>query len=202
MAARSIVVPPQWTKLLEGGVTYNDPKTHKHGLRALSKEMVMEWCDMLYWILLFPWLSRTKWQGVAGAARDLASCLNKYASYLESSTQRVNIMHNMLEPARCPGEGTSSELRRIESSSRPEKITNRYKTLEQALSSCDDYGDPLFLPDYAPTDRQERYEYVRELRLPFAVEVFRYHQGGNRGTLSWIWRAIQLCLTTARAPPL
>ena len=115
MEARGIKLPARWTKLTDGGVTFNDPKAHKHGVGALTKENVIQWRDMLYRVLLFPWLSKQQWHGISQATRDLASCLHKYATYLESSTQRVNAMHNMLEPARCPGDGSSSELKRIES---------------------------------------------------------------------------------------
>ena len=111
----AVKLPARWTKLTDGGVTFNDPKAHKHGVGALTKENVIQWRDMLYRVLLFPRLSKQQWHGISQATRDLASCLHKYATYLESSTQRVNAMDNMLEPARCPGDWSSSELKRIES---------------------------------------------------------------------------------------
>ena len=141
MEARGIKLPARWTKLTDGGVTFNDPKAHKHGVGALTEENVIQWRNMLYRVLLFPWLSKQQWHGISQATRDLASCLQKYATYLESATQRVNAMHNMLEPARCPGDGSSSELKRIESSARPDKLIRRYKAVEEALSSQAVYGD-------------------------------------------------------------
>ena len=186
---RCIKIPDYWLRLVEDGQVYNDPTSHKHGLRAMSHALVVEWRDVLYKALLCPWLQQQKWQRVNHATRNLATCLDKYAEYLTSSTKRVNAMHSMLEPARCPGDGSSSNLKRIESCARPEAIIRRYKDLEQVLAPQDVYGDPVFVVDYCPTDRRERYVYLQELCFPFAVEVFRYHQGGNRGTLTWIWKA-------------
>ena len=88
MEACGIKLPARWTKLTDGGVTFNDPKAHEHGVGALTKENVIQWGDMLYRVLLFPWLSKQQWRhGISQATRDLASCLHKYATYLESTTQ-------------------------------------------------------------------------------------------------------------------
>lgn len=52
----------------------------------------------------------------------------------------------------------------------------------------DDYEEPVFLNDFAPTNARLRYVYMHELSLPFKIEVFCYHYGNNLGSLWYAWR--------------
>ena len=49
--------------------------------------------------------------------------------------------------------------------------------------------EAISLVEFVPGDRRQRYKYIHELELPFAVELYSYHSGDHGGTLWWVWRA-------------
>ena len=103
--------------------------------------------------------------------------------------KRVQKMHDLMEPACNPLDGDSSLLRRIDGQLRSPKLATRYLAAERCLEHTEPYSEVVFLNDLAPTMRQARYIYMQEFSLPFAVEMYSYNSGGNKGTLWWAWRA-------------
>ena len=103
--------------------------------------------------------------------------------------KRVQKMHDLMEPACNPLDGDSSLLRRIDGQLRSPKLATRYHAVERRLEHTEPYSEVVFLNDLAPTMRQARYIYMQEFSLPYAVEMYSYNSGGNKGTLWWAWRA-------------
>ena len=68
-------------------------------------------------------------------------------------------------------------------------IVQRYSALEKVLTTHEPYQEAISLVEFVPGDRRQRYKYIHELELPFAVELYSYHSGDHGGTLWWVWRA-------------
>ena len=169
---------------------YNDPSKHRHGrLPQLTRTDLSRMVEKLLRVRGLPTLQSASWGNVSAAITALATCLDKYGKYLETTTQRVNLMHHQMEPARLPKTGESDAVVRKEGCVRELALVARYKSLEQALAASEPYQKAFFVNDVAPADRQQHYRYVHEMQLPFAVELYHFHRGGNLGTLWWIWRA-------------
>ena len=92
-------------------------------------------------------------------------------------------MHAQMQPARLPRTGESDSLERREGVVRDPGLISRYRSLQEALDVTEAYETAFFINDFAPGDRRQRLCYVHEIQLPFAFELYHYHQGGNLGTL-------------------
>ena len=168
LATRNINLPDFFKPLVpsETRPAYNSQEEHKHmKLPPLSCKLVEKLADSLREVLLFPFLQGQRWETTRHASRALLDGLKKYANYLKSTTARINLVHERLEPARQPGDGISTSTRRIEGSVRGELHSRAFY-------------DPLCLENYVPDDRRSRYFYVHELTLPFPVELHSYNTGG------------------------
>ena len=103
--------------------TYNDPTKHHHKeLPPLSKSDVDEMALKLLELHYLPPFQTSKWKNVADGLASFASQLQKYSSYLSSTTERMNTLHSMMEPARTPGK--SSAVVRKEGYERQELLTD------------------------------------------------------------------------------
>lgn len=67
-------------------------------------------------------------------------------------------------------------------------IIARYKALEEQLLKEGEYGNPVFLNDFAPAKARSWYIYLHEISLPFKIEVYTYHYGNNLGSLWYAWQ--------------
>ena len=75
--------------------TYNDPTKHHHKeLPPLSKSDVDEMASKLLELHCLPPLQTSKWKNVADGLASFASQLQKYSSYLSSTTERQKCAHN------------------------------------------------------------------------------------------------------------
>ena len=97
-------------------------------------------------------------------------------------------IHVMPHPAREPGDDPSTSLRFIPGKLRGEtKLVNRYQALQTTLLETDDYI-PVSLAEYTPDHRRFRYIYVKEIQLPFSVQVYTSYLGGNKPSVAFIWK--------------
>ena len=125
----------------------------------------------------------SRWGDVAAAVLSLAGNLQKYADYVTSSTERVNRMHSMREPARTEDHGECSVVKRLEAKLRTAVVTARYKSLEEKLLPAEVYGESVFVNPVAPANRHLRYQYMHGLQLLFPTELYSYNTGSHAGTL-------------------
>ena len=98
-------------------------------------------------------------------------------------------MHQQMEPARTPSQGDHSSVERREAGIRSKTLAQQYENLEHALEKSEPYKDILFMDDFLPENKQQRFRFLHELQLPFATETYSFQQGGRAEALWWIWRA-------------
>ena len=102
----SFRLPSLFNPLLKA--TYNDPARNGHKrLPQLSHADLTRMSEKLLRVRAQPNLQTNQWSNVSTAIGDLAGGLVKYCKYLDSSAQRVNVMHHQMEPARVPKRGDS-----------------------------------------------------------------------------------------------
>lgn len=140
--------------------------------------------DQLYAALTLPCMAQSHWKSFASALHTLASNIDDYGKYLQQKSTDMQKRHSEPMPLRTPDDGRSSNIQTIvEARARPPHLVARYKDLESALLAQKEYGDPVFINDFAPSSPRFRYKYMHELHLPFTVELYSYHHGNNLGTL-------------------
>ena len=70
-------------------------------------------------------------------------------------------------------------------------IRSKYQSAKDALSNVNVY-EPVDLRAFAPDEKRAWHKYYRNLRLPFAVEVFEKSHGNNQEKVMIAWRIPEL----------
>ena len=144
---------------------YNDPSKHRHGrLPQLIRADLSRMVEKLLRVRGLPTLQSASWGNVSAAITALATCLDKNGKYFETMTQRVNLMHQRMEPARLSKTGESDAVVGKEGCIRELAPVARYKSLEQVLAASEPYQKAFFVNDVAPADRQQRDRYAMSMR--------------------------------------
>ena len=129
---------------------YNDPSRHKHGrLPHLTRAGISGMVEKLLRVRTLPSLQSPSWKSVSSAIGALAAGLEKYGKYLETSSQRINVMHAQMQPARLPRTGESDSLERREGVVRDPGLISRYRSLQEALDVTEAYETAFFINDFA-----------------------------------------------------
>ena len=126
------------------------------------------------------YMKKQTWKAVREALLRLADNLRKYSTYLEDrldssqeaherKTARTDVDEWMVYPA---------------SGMSPTKAA-RYKPLHDALQQPKPY-EPIFINEYAPTDRRRRNDYLKELVFP--CKTVRYTYTGASTFVHFIWK--------------
>ena len=144
----------------------------------------------LFDLLSIPCIQAERWSNVTRSIRELAQSLQKYAEYLQSTTECIQKMHQMMELVRTPHNFAYSSVRRVDEKFRSAQHTSKYAALEKELAQSEPYANLVFLNGLAPVDRRARYDFMQEFVLPFAVEMYSYSSGGSLSTFSWVWKAL------------
>ena len=85
----------------------------------------------------------------------------------------MNLIHESMTPARSQDDGTSSHQETILAGPRTENHDIRYKILQEKLGKIPLYK-PVELPSYTPRDHYDKYQYIKELKLPFDTHLYSY----------------------------
>ena len=109
--------------------------------------------EKLLCVRALPSLQSPSWRSVCSAIGALAAGLEKYGKYLETSTQRINVMHAQMQPARLPRTGESDSLERREGVVRDPGLISRYRSLQEALDVTEAYKTAFFVNDVVSSDR-------------------------------------------------
>ena len=168
--------------------SYNDPAAHHHKMKEMTCKEIELLCSDLANILCLPEMSVPRMKLLREASSTLLACISGYKRHLEKANVHMNDLHRSLNPARSPTDDSSSELKTLTATTRSHEEQNRYLTLEQTLQDKDYYSEPVFVNDLAPPKPQEAHIYYENIKLPFAVQLFKYNHGNYLGTLYFVWR--------------
>lgn len=67
------------------------------------------------------------------------------------------------------------------------EISDKYSSLIETLENKPFYA-PVFVQDFAPKDRFERRQWLRDLVVPFDAMLYTYTHGNSFGSLNFIWQ--------------
>lgn len=163
---------------------YNKPEISKHRKRTLQNldcNKLQALSQRLFQLCGSSYLKRQDWKAVHEGVLRLADNLRKYCSYLEKKSAESKEAHANKIPR------TDVDEWKIYSNSiiKP-TMKARYNTLHEALLHAKPY-DPIFVNEYAPSDRRRRNEYVDQFVSP--CKVVRYSYTGSRFHLHFMWKA-------------
>lgn len=115
LKSRNVRFPALFLDLLDETRPFNAPELHGHKhLPPMTVAELQESAGKLYYVLLLSWIQSARFTEIADANHNLAQGLTTYATYLESTTACVNILHAQMEPACSVDSRTSTTLRRTE----------------------------------------------------------------------------------------
>ena len=116
---------------------------------------------------------------------------SSYAKYLEDVNAKMQTLHSSNEPARNPSSSQASVLVTKELSAMPptSKFDALYDRLTSEMSSLSFY-EPFFLSGsvYLPSVFNDRKNFLNNLRLNTAFEMFTYSHGNYLGSFTWLWK--------------
>ena len=163
---------------------YNTPELAKHRKRShvnMNADVLKKHASSLKSFLLSPWMKKDCWAVMKTAIEELTATIEFYVYELAEKNRAVKKHSGTLEVA-------SDEL-----SFRVLEVTNDspvvLKSLTEALQSKQVY-EPIFIRDFAPVDRRDRYTYVRLLErgLPVKCVLCTKSFGASIGNYQYIWK--------------
>ena len=172
---------PELFKAFKG---YNSPELSKHRKREhvnLNTDKLAAHVASLYDNLLLSWLNTTEWQSFREATEKLACALDSYLSYMRVQNKRMKVHHD--SSATLVADKTAVQL--IPANPTPSCCLAK---LNDAVAHKDPY-EHIFVSDFSPSKRREKYRYVQELRkgLSRPCVLCTCSIGGPVGNYLFVW---------------
>lgn len=164
---------------------YNKPEKSKHRKRSLENlqyHKTQQLSQKLFQLCGSSYLKRKAWKAVCESLLRLADSLRKYASYLEKKATASQGVHASKVQRTDVNEW---KVYSLHTNITPTKKA-RYNILHEALLHAQPY-DPVFVNEYAPSDRKRRNEFVDEFVAP--CKVVQYSYTGSKSHLHFMWKA-------------
>ena len=156
---------------------FNDSARKKRAARLDCSTLVQD-VQNLYHVLTYPVLQADDWADIHAALKQLAKCVSGYAEHLRAENHKQKQRQLALEPVRTPLQNCDVYKREA-----TDKVSTIYLPLDLAIGELEEY-DPIHLDaKFTPVDRRRRYEYLRDLKLSVAEEVFRYSR-----SMTFVWK--------------
>ena len=163
---------------------YNTPELSKHRKRKhnnLNADKLAAHVASLFDALLLAWLNVPEWLSFKEATEKLARALDGYLTYLNRQNKKMKVQHD--SATMLVADKTSVQL------------LKRNHTPSHCLSKLNDiisHNAPyehVFVADYAPSDRREKYRYIQELQkgLCRPCVLCTCSIGGPVGNYLFVW---------------
>ena len=145
-------------------------------------------------------MKNTRYSFLQQDIKNLAKSFIQYSHYLDNKNREIADNHRSLIPVRSMQTQKGITISVLEKNSAwNEKnnsmddrlIRSKYQSVKNALSNVNIY-EPIDLRAFAPDEKRARHKYYRNLRLPFAVEVFEKIHGNNQEKVMSGWRIPEL----------
>ena len=161
--------------------TYNNPVKSKHGIPVLSRERLQTQTNLLYDSLSQPFMILDRFKNIRQEIKSLCESCSRYITALERANERMkkcqasenassDSFHSVIKPL------SANYIRSV-------SVIQKYRNLEESLVGC---YESLFLNDFTPSDKKERYKYLDQISLPFPTEMVWFTDGQQK--LWFIWR--------------
>ena len=132
---------------------YNCPELSKHRKRShtnMNADILTKHASSLKSFLLSPWMKRERWATMRKAIEELTEAIEFYVFELGEKNRAMKRHHS----------GTCVEVASDDLAFHVMSVTNDYpivlKPLVEELEGKGNY-EPIFVRDFAPTDRRDRY---------------------------------------------
>ena len=105
-----------------------------------------------------------------------------YYEYLMTQTRKVSEHQQRLLPAPVEENAVITTI-----SGAPGSVSSEYCDFEEKLSDVAMY-EPIFVNEFAPSDRYERRKWVSGIKVSFPIMLYKYVYGNHLGTLICAWK--------------
>ena len=131
------------------------------------------------------WIQQPEWTTLLAALKKLIEALSSYASYLGIRSNAMKRHHASPEPAVNYSDATS-----VRYLSKVPEVSPLLSTLDSKVSESEMY-EIIFVNDFAPKERRQRYLFIRELEkgLSSSCFFFTYSHGSSVGNFHFVWKA-------------
>lgn len=151
-----------------------------------SLESLLEHAAKLQEHATSSWIQQSEWNTFKELLMTLIESISSYASYLAVRNKAMKRHHSSSEPAVNYSDAVNVKyLPKFAHS-----VSPLLASLDLSLSSASMYHK-LFVNDFTPTDRTQRYLFIRELEkgLSSPLFFFTYTHGSSVGNYYFIWKA-------------
>lgn len=167
---------------------YNMPECSKHRKRSiqnLSQAELRSGALSLQDSLQSSWFQKPSFTELRVAVEELVKCLTDYVGFLETKNKYQKLHHASLQPSSSVSDSVSTIYLNPLATDVPSSV----KPLDSYLRGKNPY-EAVFLRDFAPSDRRQRYTYMQELRkgLGSPAVLLTYSVGSSVGNYHFIWR--------------
>lgn len=171
-------------EMFSGFSGFNRPEISKHRKRSvmnMDAKNLKEHATALKEFLLTSWIKHERWKQMYQSLDLLASSLEKYVFHLIEKKQKY------LEPNNSGmliADSIHIKVLKVSNTS-----SSRLSSLIDELSAKGNYKY-LFVGDYTPLKRIDRFYYIRQLEngLPFPAVLCTYSIGGSIGNYHFVWK--------------
>ncbi|XP_060585359.1 uncharacterized protein LOC132741240 isoform X2 [Ruditapes philippinarum] len=172
----------------------NWKQQHRQEPKITLEELNLQ-IERLSHILMLPWFLNEKFSSFRTKVNELATCLEKYATFLCDQNKRTEKNHHNLEPVRSWSDNFSFNIKSAHEKGLNKGKENTKKTIVkysysnviEALENLD-YYEPLDLVELEPIDAVKRRAWLEHMELPFPFGIFTYSHGNYLGNLTVIWK--------------
>ena len=149
---------------------FNRPEKSKHRKRSisnLSRDKLLEHAATLQEYATSSWIQQPEWCNFKGSLIALIESISSYASYLAVRNKAMRRYHSSPEPAVNYSDAVNVQY--LPKS--PYSVSPLLASLDSTLNSASMY-DKIFVNDFAPNDRRQRYLFIRELEKGLSSALF------------------------------
>ncbi len=184
-SSRSCAIPQYFSLVFVG---FNMPHLSKHRKRSISnmsRDKLLEFSFILQEHAMSSWIQQPQWGAFKEALLGLIEAISSYASYLDVRRKVMKELHASPEPA-----VNFCDASHVKLLPRSELVSPLLSEINQALSRSHTY-QKINVNEFVPTDKRQKYLYIRELEkgLSQSVFFFTYSHGSNVGNYYFLWKA-------------
>jgi len=183
LAERGSKIPSTFQKF----VGYNVPEASKHRKRSvenLNASELRAGAITLQESLQASWFQKPLFHEFRTMTEELAKSLHDYADFLAAKTKYQKLHHASLQSS-----SSVSDSMNIVYLSPVPSVSSLLMPIDAFLKEKPTY-EPVFVRDFAPLDRRQRYSYLQELKKGLSVPVvlLTHTIGANVGNYHFLWK--------------
>jgi hypothetical protein len=160
---------------------YNDVKRKKVKAQQMSESELRLHVSALYSLAMKPYMKTPAFLKIATEITNLATCMEKYADYLQDQLKKQNANQSMMHPVRMVETEVSIEYRQPCSLVKEDYTLFEKDVLDAGLLKPVQFDENVHYTRGFETP-QHRYRFIANMHLSIPIEIVKYSPGGSSFT--------------------